>query len=152
LLLVLAPPAIGSVQADRTGTMLAQRAGASFPDLAPGDPVRLAVVDYAARAVFDQSRSLAGRRITLAGFITPGTAGEPYLARMVLGCCAAGAQPVKIGLTGNVPAGLVPDQWLEVQGSYTDRVDRDPVNGGPIPYLQVVSSRDLAAPSRPYES
>jgi putative membrane protein len=71
---------------------------------------------------------------------------------MVVGCCAADARPVKIGLAGDVPPDLVADQWVEVEGAFTDQRDRDPVNRDIIPYLQVVELRPIGAPDQPYES
>ncbi len=151
-LLLFAPPAIGSFQASRNGTALGSRASSDFAPLPEGDPVRISVLDYASRAVFDQGRSLADRRVMLSGFLIAGPNGEPYLARMMVQCCAADARPIKVGLTGEVPADVGPDLWLEVVGTYTERSDRDPVNGESIPYLQVASSKVISAPSQQYES
>src|SRR5690606_42108264 len=69
---------------------------------------------------------------------------------MTLNCCAADAQPVKTALTGNVPPVLRPDSWLEVTGTYTPRRTNDPVNDGPVPYVQVTASRPVPPPSEPY--
>jgi len=102
--------------------------------------------------VYDHGRSLAGRRITITGFVTVGPHGTPYLTRMVLNCCAADAQPVKVGLAGHVPPVLQPDSWLEVTGTYTDRQARDSVNGGPIPFIEVSEARPVPAPHDRYES
>lgn len=150
-LLLFAPPALGSFQASRTGTALSTGAGSDFTVLPEGDPVRLGLLDYASRAVFDRGRTLTGRRVLLTGFVMAGPNGEPYLARMVVGCCAADGRPIKVGLTGNVPTDLQPDTWLEVEGGYIDHADRDPVNGELIPYLQVSAARAIAAPAEQYE-
>jgi uncharacterized repeat protein (TIGR03943 family) len=151
-LLLFAPPAIGAFQAGRSGTALSAAADSDFSPLPAGDPVRLSVLDYASRAVFDQGRSLAKRRVKLTGFVIPGPGGQPYLARMMVTCCAADARPIKVGLTGLIPADLAENQWIEVVGAYTGRSDRDPVNGDVIPYLQVSSTREIAAPEQQYES
>jgi uncharacterized repeat protein (TIGR03943 family) len=151
-LLLIAPPALGAFQASRNGTALQAPSNADFAPLPDGDPVRISVLDYASRAVFDHGQSLRERRVTLSGFIIAGPHGQPYLARMIVTCCAADARPVKVGLTGDVPGALAPDQWVEVVGTYTDRADRDSVNGEIIPYLQVVSTKDIAAPAMQYES
>jgi uncharacterized repeat protein (TIGR03943 family) len=151
-LLLFAPPAIGSFQASRNGTALGSQASSDFAPLPEGDPVRISVLDYASRAVFDQGRSLGDRRVMLSGFLIAGPNGEPYLARMMVQCCAADARPIKVGLTGEVPMDVGPDHWLEVVGTYTERSDRDTVNGEMIPYLQVASSKVISAPSQQYES
>src|SRR5256885_16767064 len=85
------------------------------------------------RSVYDHGHSLDGRRVEITGFVTVGGRGAPYLTRMVLNCCAADAQPVKVGMSGQVPATLRPDDWLDVIGTYTARQGRDDVNGGTIP-------------------
>jgi len=151
-LLVFAPPPLGSFQADRNGTALSSQAGSDFPPLPDGDPVRLSLLDYASRAVFDEGRSLAGRRVLVSGFVIARPEGQPYLARLMVSCCAADARPIKIGLEGQVPSGLAADQWLEVEGQFSDRADRDEVNGDMIPYLRVATGRVIAAPEQQYES
>jgi uncharacterized repeat protein (TIGR03943 family) len=149
-LVIAAPPALGSYTADRAGTALSEPVG--YADLPAGDPVTLGVMDYAARAAFDHGRSLDGRRIRLTGFISFGRTGTPYLTRMTLNCCAADAQPIKVGLTGNVPTDLKPDTWLRVTGTYTDRLDKDDINGGPVPYLDVIEVQPVTAPAQQYEN
>jgi uncharacterized repeat protein (TIGR03943 family) len=150
-LLLVAPPALGSYAAQHSGTALQEVS--DFPPLPDGDPVRVSVLDYATRAVFDEGRSLRNRNLKLSGFIMAGdTPDEPMLARMVVTCCAADARPVKVGLTGKVPAGLKPDSWLEVVGRYTAKSTKDTVDGGVIPYLDVTDAHPIAAPSEQYES
>ncbi|MGW3997403.1 TIGR03943 family putative permease subunit [Amycolatopsis sp. NPDC004772] len=149
-LILAAPPALGSYSAMRAGTAVtAPRILTPLPD---GDPVRLTMIDYADRAVYDHSRSLAGRTVTITGFVAFDRGGTPYLVRMLLNCCAADAQPVKVGLTGRVPPVLPPDAWLEVTGAYTGRQATDPVNGGTIPFVDVGRARPVATPADPYES
>jgi uncharacterized membrane protein YcgQ (UPF0703/DUF1980 family) len=111
----------------------------------------MSLVDYAAKATAGGA-SLAGLQVRLVGFIVAGPHGEPYLARLAIGCCAAGARPVKVGLTGDLPVVLTPDRWVEVVGGYVARTDPDPVNGAPIPYVSVVTVTEVAPPSDPYES
>ncbi|MFF9274691.1 TIGR03943 family putative permease subunit [Streptomyces griseosporeus] len=148
-LVLVAPPALGSYSASRTGTALQQPYG--YPALLAGDPLRIALADYAGRAVYDGGRSLAGRRIAITGFVALDRSGTPYLVRMALNCCAADAQPVKIALSGRIPPVLQPDAWLEVTGRYTPRRTKDPVNGGPVPYFEVTSARPVPVPHDPYD-
>ncbi|WP_432092395.1 TIGR03943 family putative permease subunit [Streptomyces sp. bgisy100] len=149
-LVLVSPPALGSYSAMRTGTALQKPWG--FPALPDGDPLRLDVVDYAGRAAYDHGRSLGGRKVTVTGFVALDRGGTPHLTRMVLNCCAADAQPVKIGLSGKVPPVLQPDAWLEVTGTYTGKRTEDPVNGGIIPYLEVSRARPVPAPRDPYQN
>ncbi|MFV0134626.1 TIGR03943 family putative permease subunit [Streptomyces sp. HMX87] len=150
-LILVAPPALGSYSAMHAGTALQRPLG--YPPL-PEDgrgPLRLALADYAERAAYGDGRTLDGRRVTLTGFLAVDRAGTPYLVRMTLNCCAADAQPVKVGLTGRVPPVLRPDTWLAVTGTYTPRRTRDPVNDGPIPFLDVTGARPVPAPRDPYD-
>ena len=151
-LLLFAPPAVGAFQASRNGTALGSQADSDFPPLPAGDPVRVSLLDYAGRAVFDHGRSLDGRTVQVSGFVIPGAEGHLYLARMIVTCCAADARPVKVGLMGDVPAGVKAEQWVEVTGTYVDHADHDQVNNELIPYLRVTSLRDIAAPEQQYES
>ncbi len=149
-LILAAPPALGSYSAMRAGTAVtAPRILTPLPD---GNPVRVTMIDYADRAVYDHGRSLAGRTVTITGFVAFDRDGTPYLVRMLLNCCAADAQPVKVGLSGRVPPVLPPDAWLEVTGGYTDRQATDPVNGGTIPFVDVGQAWPVAPPADPYES
>ncbi|WP_210585065.1 TIGR03943 family protein [Streptomyces sp. GESEQ-35] len=149
-LILVAPPALGSYSAERTGTALQQPYG--FTKLPQGDgPLRLALADYAGRAVYDKGRSLGGRQLKITGFVSLDRDGTPYLVRMTLNCCAADAQPVKVGLAGHIPPVLQPDTWLEVTGTYTARRTHDRVNDGPIPFIEVSEARPVAQPRDPYD-
>ncbi|MFG2885473.1 TIGR03943 family putative permease subunit [Streptomyces sp. NPDC048297] len=148
-LILVAPPALGSYSAVRTGTALQQPYG--YDRLPAGDPVPLSVVDYASRAAYGNGRSLHGRTVRVTGFLALDHGGTPYLVRMALNCCAADAQPVKIALRGELPPVLQPDAWLEVTGTYTPGVTRDPVNDGPIPYLRVDRAKPVPTPRDPYD-
>ncbi|WP_326760304.1 TIGR03943 family protein [Streptomyces phaeochromogenes] len=149
-LILVAPPALGSYSAMRTGTAL-QKQPWGFADLPAGETIRLNLVDYAGRAAYDHGRSLDHRHIKIAGLLALDRDGTPYLVRMALSCCAADAQPVKIGLTGRIPPVLRPDSWLEVTGTYTAKRTKDPVNDGIIPFLDVTEVKPVKAPRDPYD-
>jgi uncharacterized repeat protein (TIGR03943 family) len=151
VLLLIAPSALGSYSASRAGTALAASQNSDFPPLPSGDPVRVSVLDYASRAVFDQGKSIGDRQVTLSGFLLASPGGW-YLTRMVITCCAADAQPIKVGLLGAVPAGLAANDWLEVTGRYSAKVDHDQVNGETIPYLEVTGAHQVAVPKQQYDS
>lgn len=150
-LLLVAPPALGSYAANQSGTALGSAQVSDFPPLPDGDPARISVLDYASRAVFDEGRSLGDRRVQLTGFILAGPDGEPYLARIVLSCCAADGRPIKVGMSGDVPSDLPADTWVEVIGRYTSRTTTDPVNQEKIPYLEVVEWHEVTPPKNQYE-
>lgn len=150
-LLLVAPPALGSDAAGRSGSVLASQEVAEYPPLPEGDPAKITVLDYASRAVFDEGRSLGSRNVQLSGFIAPGPDGAPMLVRMILSCCAADGRPIKVGLAGNAPTDLPEDTWVEVQGRYTAKTTRDPVNNAYVPYLEVTEWRQIEAPKQQYE-
>jgi uncharacterized repeat protein (TIGR03943 family) len=131
--------------------LTAQNSGSDYPQLPPGDPVPLTMLDYASRAVFDSGKSLTGRNLQLTGFVTPGPDGQPMLARIVLTCCAADGRPIKIGLTGGNPITVPPDTWVQVVGTYSTRVEKDPMNQATVPYVEVTSWTEITPPRRQYE-
>jgi uncharacterized repeat protein (TIGR03943 family) len=149
-LIFVAPPPPGSYAAMRAGTALQQPW--DLADLPAGDPVQLSLVDYAGRAAYDHGRTLGDRRITTSGFISLDEGGTPYLVRMVRNCCAADAQPVKVGLAGQLPPILQPDTWYEITGAYTEQRAADPINNGVIPYITVAQARPVPAPDDQYDS
>ncbi len=151
-LLLVTPPALGAYAAGQSGTVLsAQAADSSFPGLPPGDPVKVGLVEYATRAVFDQGKGMPGRTFQLTGFVTPGPGGAPMLTRMVMSCCAADGRPIKVGMVGDVPGDLPPDTWVQVLGTYSTRVEQDPINKAGVPFVEVQSWQKVAAPKRQYE-
>jgi uncharacterized repeat protein (TIGR03943 family) len=151
VLTVAVPQALGADAASRAGTVL--RAPTSdFTPLPDGDPVVLALDDYASRAVFDQGRTLEHRSLKMIGFVMLGDDNVVYLARIIVSCCAADGRPIKVGLTGSVPSGLTANSWLTVTGAYTSMTATDPINGGVIPFVDVSSSQPMDQPASPYEN
>ncbi|MFD5469110.1 TIGR03943 family putative permease subunit [Streptomyces sp. NPDC127105] len=148
-LILAAPPALGSYDAMRTGTAL--QPPLAYPALPSGDPLKLTLVDYAGRAAYGHGRSLGNRKVEITGFVALDRGGTPYLVRMALNCCAADAQPVKIGMSGKLPPVLQPDSWLQVTGTYTGKRTKDPVGGGIIPFIDIVKAKPVPAPEDPYD-
>jgi uncharacterized repeat protein (TIGR03943 family) len=150
-LLFVAPPALGSYAAGQAGTILSSEGYTDFAALPAGDPVEIGLLDYASRATYDEGASLGERRVRLVGFLAPGPDGTPYLARMILACCAADGRPIKVGLSGDSPAGRPADTWVGVTGRYTDRTGTDPINGEKIPFLEVEEWEQVRPPKQQYE-
>jgi uncharacterized repeat protein (TIGR03943 family) len=148
-LLLVAPPALGSFTAGQSGTLPVS--GSDYAALPAGDPAPIGLLDYASRALFDEGRSLTGRRVQLTGFVTAGPGGAPMLARIVVGCCAADGRPIKVGLTGgpliDVPAGT----WIQVTGTHSAKRGEDPVNQADIAYLEVAQWQPVTPPKQQYE-
>jgi putative membrane protein len=152
VLLLVAPKPAGAYEANRAGSALPPAPSSAYGPLPAGDPVAISVADFAARAVFDAGRTLTGRTVALTGFLTSAPGGGWYLTRMLVTCCAADAQPVKIGLGGNLPAGTRADEWMTVTGAYSQQTVKDKVNGATIPFLTVTSAQPVAQPADPYLS
>jgi uncharacterized repeat protein (TIGR03943 family) len=151
-LVLVVPPALGSYTAGQAGTVpVAQRSDSDYPALPAGDPASISLLDYASRAIFDTGKSLTGRRLQLTGFLTPAPDGRPMLARIVLTCCAADGRPIKVGLTGNTPADVPPDTWVQIVGVYNSTVGKDPVNKADVAYLEVQHWQQISPPKRQYE-
>ena len=66
-LILVAPPALGSYSALRTGTALQQPFG--YDTLPADGTLRLNLVDYAGRAAYDHGRSLGDRQVKVTGFV-----------------------------------------------------------------------------------
>jgi uncharacterized repeat protein (TIGR03943 family) len=147
---LVAPPALGSYAAARASNDVVQPRQSEFPPLAAGDPVTTTLTDYATRAVWDQGRSLRGRRVRLVGFVSPRPAGGVYLVRLVITCCAADARPIKITVRG-APGGLSADTWVEVVGEYAG-LDTAAGRSAEIPVIKAESVHIVSAPAEPYES
>ena len=150
-LLLVAPPALGAWTAGQSGTVPVSAAESDYGPLPAGDPVEVGLLDYASRALYDDGRSLTGRRLRMTGFLATAPDGAPMLARIVVSCCAADGRPIKIGLTGgpaiDVPAG----SWVEVTGEHSPARGKDPVNQAEIAYLRVEQWQPVAVPKQQYE-
>jgi uncharacterized repeat protein (TIGR03943 family) len=145
-ILVVAPPALGAYSAARTPAAIAKPTDVSFPPLPGGNPVRLGVVDFATRALWDDGRTLADRTLSLTGFVVHSSAGGFTLARLVITCCAADARPVEIGVLihGSPPRR---DDWVTVLGRYAGVNPSDPT----LPLFQATSVLRISQPSNPYD-
>ncbi|ORT54864.1 TIGR03943 family protein [Streptomyces sp. CB03238] len=118
-LLLYAPPALGSYTAAReTDNAVAQVS--KFPPLPDADPAPLALSGFIARVQQDRDRSLAGRTVLMTGFVTPASPrakdGTWYLTRLVVSCCAADSQSLRVRVYGS-PAPPA-DTWVTVTGTW----------------------------------
>jgi uncharacterized repeat protein (TIGR03943 family) len=149
-LLLISPAPLSSFAAAKSGTVVVS-AESDYPPLAAGDPIKVTLLDYAARALLDGGRSLSGRTVQLSGFITGGPGGKPALARIVLTCCAADGRPIKVGLTGQPLNGVADGTWVQAEGHYSSEVGKDPLNKADISYLQVTSWQEIPVPEQVYD-
>ena len=148
-LLVVPPPALGAFTAERQqSTTVAPALDSSPPPLPAGNPVPVALNDFASRAVWDDGRTLAGHTVALTGFASAAPGGGWYLTRLTLTCCAADATVTKITVLG-APSQPAVNQWVTVVGQWV-------AGGGTqsetaIPHVQAQSMTSIPAPRNPYE-
>ncbi|UXY25627.1 TIGR03943 family putative permease subunit [Streptomyces sp. HUAS TT20] len=115
-LLFYAPPALGAYTAARQAPKAVSEQ-AHFDPLPTASPLPMTLTDFTTRVQQDRKRAIKGRSIQMTGFVTPGKqAGSWYLTRIILTCCAADAQSIKIRIYGG-PA-LPPNTWVSVTGTW----------------------------------
>ena len=146
-LLLFPPPALGSYSAGREEARVAAQGAGTFPALPAGDPVDLTLGAFASRAEWDTAASMKGRTVRLTGFVTRGDNGTWSIARLLVACCAADAQALKVQIRGaDAPAA---DTWVTVTGTW--RPAGRPGTDAARPVLDAESVKRVAAPSDPYE-
>ncbi|WP_419587034.1 TIGR03943 family putative permease subunit [Streptomyces sp. Qhu-G9] len=146
-LLLFPPPALGSYSAEREEARVAAQGAGTFPELPAGNPVDLTLGAFASRAEWDTGASLKGRTVRLTGFVTRADDGTWSVARLLVTCCAADAQALKVEIRGaDAPA---PDTWVTVTGTWHPM--GEPGSDTARPVLDAVSVRRTGAPSDPYE-
>lgn len=147
---LIAPDALGAYSAQRMDSTAVRPANAGgFAALPATDPLPMRLADFDARALWDSSGSLKGRRVALTGFVSPKNGGGWYLARLTISCCAADAQASKVEIHGldAPPQG----SWVKVVGVWQS--DGQPGQGGgaAAPVLTVQKLTRTTEPGDPYE-
>jgi uncharacterized repeat protein (TIGR03943 family) len=151
---LVAPPALGADKVVRSGdrSVAAQQpnreSNVDFAELPGGEAPRLKIGDAVTRAIWDDSGSLDGRQIRLVGFVVRDH-DATYLARLVIGCCAADATPVKVKLQGGQLEQHPPDTWLEIRGELQSGSATEA--NGYSPTFVVSEAHVVPAPPDPYE-
>ncbi|MDH6577835.1 TIGR03943 family protein [Kitasatospora sp. MAP5-34] len=147
---LLAPGALGAYTAQRSDSTTVKPAAANtgFAPLPTTDPAPLRLADFDARAVWDSSGSLKGRRVRLTGFATSKDGGGWYLTRLTITCCAADARSSKVEIRGG---GAPPPQgsWVEVTGVWQS--DSEAGRDNAIPSLAAERVSATSEPDNPYE-
>ncbi|TKV61190.1 TIGR03943 family protein [Nakamurella flava] len=122
-----------------------------FPALPDGDNPTIGMKDFVLRALYDADNSLTGRPVTVVGFIAP--PGDGYsdgytIARMVISCCAADANPMQLHVDG--PAPYPVDTWVSAVVSPVDNTAT--LDNGYVPTVTVTSLTPIDQPADPYEN
>jgi uncharacterized repeat protein (TIGR03943 family) len=152
VLLLVAPPALGSYAASRQAPRAGGGVGAFPPLPDPVDgAVPLPVSEFVSRGLYDQHRSLQGARVRVLGFVTPAEGGGYRLTRFNFFCCAADAEAYEIIIRGD-PTRRQADQWLLVEGRWLPEApvsDQAPSNRRPV--LVADSVTPVRPPADRYE-
>ena len=147
---LVAPPALGSYTASRSAAAVPPAEPESeFEPLPAGDPVTVTLTEYATRAIWDQGRSLEGRRIRMVGFVTPRPGGGFYLTRITITCCAGDARPIRIAVRDSQRT-FAADVWVAVTGTYGGQ-DEAARTVDQVPVIRAESVEPVREPSEPYE-
>ncbi|MFB7503314.1 TIGR03943 family putative permease subunit, partial [Streptomyces broussonetiae] len=114
-LLCYAPPALGAYTASRQPAKpVAERQ--AFDPLPHTSPLPMTLSDFTSRVQQDRGQSLRGRTILMTGIVTPHGDGGWDLTRIIINCCAADAQSVKVRIYGgDVPRA---NSWVTVTGTW----------------------------------
>ncbi|MGW3266573.1 TIGR03943 family putative permease subunit [Streptomyces sp. NPDC001056] len=114
-LLCYAPPALGAYTASRQPPEPVSHQG-EFGPLPAISPLPMTLSDFTSRVRQDRARAVKGRTILMTGIVTPHGKGGWDLTRIIINCCAADAQSVKVRVYG----GPVPpaDTWVTVTGTW----------------------------------
>ncbi|WP_086825686.1 TIGR03943 family protein [Allokutzneria sp. NRRL B-24872] len=151
---LIAPPALGSDSVTRNdGRSVAQSerktGGAAFDPLPPGDVVPITMTDFVTRSAWDDANTLNDRTVRMSGFIVHDK-GSTLMARLVMGCCAADATPVRVRLAEEPSvSGYAVDSWVEVTGRIQPGTSTQA--NSYTPSLTVTSIKQIPVPEMPYE-
>ncbi|MFD0005031.1 TIGR03943 family putative permease subunit [Streptomyces sp. NPDC127178] len=122
-LLFHAPPALGAYTAARESPSVVEPQDARDEDFNPlpaTSPLPITLRDFTNRVRQDRTRAIKGRTVLMTGFLTPSGEGDRwYLTRLLISCCAADVQSVKVRVYG-VTAPKA-DTWVSVTGAWHPR-------------------------------
>ncbi|GAA5702285.1 TIGR03943 family protein [Streptomyces avermitilis] len=115
-LLLYAPPALGAYTASREAPKAVSEQE-HFDPLPATSPVPMTLTEFTSRVQQDREQVIKGRSVQMTGFVTPDKRGDGwYLTRIIISCCAADAQSVKVRIHGG-PA-LPANTWVSVTGTW----------------------------------
>ncbi|MFF0711775.1 TIGR03943 family putative permease subunit [Streptomyces bauhiniae] len=112
-----APPALGAYTAAREAPKSTTTQPQDFDPLPATSPLPLTLGDFTDRVREDHTKAIRTRTVQMTGFATPaGHGGGWYLTRLIINCCAADAQSVKVRVYGTPSP--KPDTWVTVTGTW----------------------------------
>lgn len=153
--LFVAPPALGADSVTRSldGASRPYNPASveAYPRLPAGKTTPMPISEFHSRAMWDDKKTLVDRTVLLRGFIAH-KGGQTYVARMVIGCCAADGYPVMVRLGGPAEGQLGDfrdDEWISVSGQFVPGSVSERTKN--IPELSVQKITRAEQPNDPYE-
>jgi len=115
-LLFYAPPALGAYTASRAAPKAVPQQD-SFDPLPATSPLPMTLTDFTTRVQQDRKGTIKGRTVQMTGFVTPDGGSTSWdLTRIMISCCAADAQSIKVRVYG-IPA-LAANTWVTITGTW----------------------------------
>jgi uncharacterized repeat protein (TIGR03943 family) len=148
VLLLVAPPALGSYALGRTGQAVSVEGGSTaFATLDPGAaPLDMTLLEFDQRAFEGdhQGASFGGATVALTGFVAPADGEGFVVARFLIACCAADALAASAHVVGWDGPAPETDTWVIVTGRFEP-------GGGDTPRLRAETVTPIDEPVDPYE-
>ena len=121
-----------------------------FPPLDEGANPPVLMKDFILRALYDADNSVQDTPVTVTGFIAP--AGQGYssgytIARIVISCCAADANPMQLHVEGDPPFPV--NTWVDAVVTVVP--DTATMDNGYVPVVTLTSATSIPQPDDPYE-
>lgn len=150
VVVLVAPPALGSFTAVHSRPISVDPGTADYPALSGTGTVDLTTLDFVSRALSHHGQTVLGHRVRVTGFALRRNDGGFVLSRLVITCCAADAAPVFIDVRTDQPSPRR-DEWVTVVGTFAG-IDPAPNRAGsPLVRLAAVSIERTASPVDSYE-
>jgi uncharacterized membrane protein YcgQ (UPF0703/DUF1980 family) len=151
-------PNDGSGQSNNSKQAAAGAAGSSgtggrgmdFPALPAGTDPQLAMKQLVLRALYDNQQSVSTTPVTVTGFIADAGTGQNggyTIARVVISCCAADANPMRVHVDGAAP--YPANTW--VNAVVVAQPGTGTLANDYVPSVTVKSIEQTSQPSDPYE-
>jgi len=151
VLLLVAPPALGSFGVARTAGVRVTSGAAVWAPLPAASPPRpMTLLELNQRAWDRSGASLSGATVLLTGFVSDGSGqgqdGAAFgLARYQIACCAADAVASVVRVVGAAGAAPARDTWVRVVGMF------DGTMPDGTPRIAASSIQTVPTPVDPYE-
>lgn len=147
IVFTVSPPALGAYLAERrAGDAPSASPTSTFSPLPAGDPVDVELQELVWRAQVDDGVTLADRSVRVTGFVSVDDAGDWYVTRMSIGCCAADATVARVAVDGaDAPAR---DSWVAVTGTWVAGSGTD---RRAVPRLDASAVTSIDAPRQTYQ-